>query len=220
MWITRGTRINTWRNWNKKLKGCATTFTPCQNWPVAIDTAPLLHLIHPVLRACNTCLLVSIRCTIRSQYRGMRKPGCFILLMSRKEFAYPYCVPQVSHAPSDHPYGSPLPYPLPGSSPADNHYRNASPPLENPLQALSKTKIEKEPRIPPNEFSRTSTPSAEREPRAGLLPSPMFRSASRISNLSHPEETPMELEDGARDGDNDQSLPDAFTTEEPDSVAL
>jgi hypothetical protein len=48
----------------------------------------------------------------------------------------------------------------------------------------------------------------------------MFRSASRISNLSHPEEMPMELEDEARDGDNDQSLPDAFTTEEPDSVAL
>jgi hypothetical protein len=141
--------------------------------------------------------------------------------MSREDFGYVFANPQFHHPPSEHPYGSPLQFPHPAPAPADTHYRNASPPLENPLPALLKSRHEKEPGLLPNESSRTGTPNAEREGRPALLPSPMFRSSSRASVLSHKEGTAMEPEDGAKDDDdNDQSNPDALSKSGTDSASF
>lgn len=157
--------------------------------------------------------------------------------MSRKEFGYAFPNPQLQHPPSEHPYGSPLQFPHPrppseytfGSSlqflpsapaPADTHYRNVSP-LENPLQALLKSRHEKELGLPPNESSRLGTPNDEREGRPALLLSPIFCSPSRASVLSHKEGTAMEPEDGAKDDDdNDQSNPKALSKSRTDSVSF
>jgi hypothetical protein len=137
--------------------------------------------------------------------------------MSRKELGYPFANQQYPLPPSEHPFGSPLQFPQPALAPADAHYRNPSPPLDNPLQALTRSK---EPSLPPNEAARTGTPNVEGRP--GLLPSPMFRSSSRASVRSHTEVggTAMELEDGARDDENDQSTPDVLSKSGTDSASV
>jgi hypothetical protein len=146
----------------------------------------------------------------------MRKPASCIMLISRKEFAgYPFSNPQFPH-PSEHPFGSPQQYPHPAPVAADTHYRNASPPLENPLHAI----LKKEPGLPPNASSRTGTPNPERDARPALLPSPMIRSSSHASFISQTDLTPMDLGDGARDGDNVESLPDPVSKTGMDSASV
>ena len=129
--------------------------------------------------------------------RSLTSLGSFF----RKDYRHFYANPQFAQPHPSDPYASLCQFPL--STPADNHYTKASPPLSNPLQALSKRTDETEP--PPSNVSHTNNPNLEKNT---LLPSPVIRSNSRASFVSQAGNANDEVERELKYDDNRQPLPE------------